>query len=549
MRNRELIGFRYCSGNAQITPLFVLVIGVFFSLILGFQAATGAYRTLVVWGLVGLGLAYVAALHRYSWFLIVLTLSLGFTMHPLGFAIDERHVAFALCAGIVVLHILSTGGDRMPPAILASGLRSLQIGCAIWLVYLGVHFLYNKTDPYLAGQFSVKNAVKAYFAAAVAPAIILVLSIRTQGIRLPRNWQLLLLVAILIGVALNTAYRFYAISQGISIYGEGRELYYELGAFYVPVIYLTPGLYVLRFLGPLGAGFAALLATDSRWLSGSGICTKALVYATYLLSVVGALASGGRAAILLAGIFTLGVLIYRGRLILVMTGVVATIAFVAAVNIFSATINRSAPYDVARTLQYFMIEKGTAADSIEGSSDYRADLRARAYHDWRKDRRAFWVGRSVFSNQGDIYLLKRIYGGNEGSIQNSLAFGATHTLITDVLLQYGLVGACLYAVFGFLLLRFLARLYFRRKLIEPEVRDLVFLVGMVCGVNFCLAPIAGTWTTVWSAWLVVTAIVAQAKVVPAPSPPGERSNELNQSVGQGPARHGRRRQRLHPVHR
>ena len=131
------------------------------------------------------------------------------------------------------------------------------------------------------------------------------------------------------------------------------------------------------------------------------------------------------------------------------------------VNIFSGLINENAPTYIARSLQYVMVNKGSAYQGISGSQDVRDAAFDEALKIWKSDSRVFAWGRSVFEMTGEEALYIGQTMGGDGFVLNAMKSGRTHNLLTDLLLQYGLVGAILYFAAYISVIIFYIRLYRR----------------------------------------------------------------------------------------
>src|SRR5262249_19813977 len=142
-------------------------------------------------------------------------------------------------------------------------------------------------------------------------------------------------------------------------------------------------------------------------------------------------------------------MLVRGKIGAFVGGLGACIIMVGAVNAFPDAYLQ-APNFVRRSLNwaYFGQERAETAEMIRGSTEWRTRLFFRALDEWRSDDRIFWFGRATYQfGTGDWFAMK-IYG-EEGMLDSSLRRGATHNLITDLLVIFGIIGFVLYVLLQF----------------------------------------------------------------------------------------------------
>lgn len=192
---------------------------------------------------------------------------------------------------------------------------------------------------------------------------------------------------------------------------------------------------------------------------------RCLIVFSVALCYIGAIFSGGRATFPLCIAFSFMVAILRKRFGLIMMMCCAGVFMMAVANMFSHFINTKAPNYIARSLQLVMIEKGDAYRTISGSQDARNEAIKQAIVEWQADYRVMLFGRSVFYlNARDAEIVNRQYG-LDGFVMNAVWAGRTHNLVTDLLLQYGLVGCVLYLWCYLVVIWYFWRLY---REIPPE---------------------------------------------------------------------------------
>jgi O-antigen ligase len=84
-----------------------------------------------------------------------------------------------------------------------------------------------------------------------------------------------------------------------------------------------------------------------------------------------------------------------------------------------------------------------AKGDIDASSNWRWLLATRAFDEWKSNSRKFFIGRGVHAfTERDIVAVK--LEGYFGAMEVSLRRGATHNIVTDLLITVGLLGTILY---------------------------------------------------------------------------------------------------------
>jgi O-antigen ligase len=208
---------------------------------------------------------------------------------------------------------------------------------------------------------------------------------------------------------------------------------------------------------------------------------------------VGAAVSGGRATLIIGTLSVCGILLLRRKIIALFCLLLLGIVGAAVANLSADWINTKADPFLQRSLQSILIhKKGEAIKSIENSTDWRREVFDRAIEEWRSSPRIFWTGRGTygFGTADETSML--IVGGYRALIEISLRRGATHNLISDLLVTYGLIGAVLYLTLVGAILRFLWTLYHRRDLSPPAanlavaafVASVLWLIYSLIGGNY-----------------------------------------------------------------
>jgi len=240
---------------------------------------------------------------------------------------------------------------------------------------------------------------------------------------------------------------------------------------------MQAGIYTLRNLTPLATIMVLMIATQPGWWGIQKRSTKILIAMILLFCILGAVTSGGRATMVFCIALTGVVALWRKKTLFILGSAMFGVIFLVVINIFSSTINQKAPYYVARSLQFLMIERGEAATAISGSRDIRKEAHLAALDECFSDTRVLIFGRSVYSLTHEEALYFRNTLGQDGFILNAIWSGRTHGLVTDLMLQYGIFG-----LFFYLSAYIMVFVYFWRlnKRISNEYHVSKALVGSMC---------------------------------------------------------------------
>jgi hypothetical protein len=248
--------------------------------------------------------------------------------------------------------------------------------------------------------------------------------------------------------------------------------------------------------------------------------------------------SGGRASVLLALLY-IGVISLINRRMLLMAGATCLASLIVVIaNLFSGFINKDLPVYVARPLQYVMIEKGEAMDSIEHSSSYRQELYMASLEEWMSDPRITMLGRSVYVPL-EYTELKSVVGDMESFVMVNLNSGTCHALLPSALVQYGALGAMLYYLVYFMLIRFFWRAYqlSKTEVYSQDLRMVAFLMSISTGIGMIVATIGGAWFGGFQVVMVVLvkSMAARDELAYRESREQEGGHENQSPASQGPA--------------
>lgn len=496
------MNLREVSPSGLLIPATILG-GCLVAIYFGVVAGQADVRTLLIVSLFLCGLLYVGVFYKYTWQLALFIAGLGFTYSPTGFSFSGEELACLL--GVALVAVFAWRKIRIPPSPFLSrpSFHLMQNAALAWVAYGVIHFLYSHVDPYSPHDYSIKNALKVYFSHIAPVALLLYLSRRTVGVIATEKFLARMAQITLLVLVINIVLRIYAIAVGVDLYST--EL--DGPVMQIPLLNAAPGIYALRGLGPGAVLMGMVFITSRGRLPG---ITWRLSLLLVGLGMLGAILSGGRAAVPLALLYGGLVLIARRRLAFLCAMVPLAIVFVLSANVASNWINTKAPSFINRSMQLVLWERSnTTMAAIENSSDWRIELFQAALREWKSDSRIFWFGRSTYSYGREDEIAAQLTGG-EGQLESSLRRGSTHNLITDILIGYGLIGLGIYYCFLLSVFTFLVSLW-RSSARHPaiEASSLQGVIGT--GIFLIYASIGGGNFGAGSAWglIVVIAYIRQ----------------------------------------
>ena len=127
-------------------------------------------------------------------------------------------------------------------------------------------------------------------------------------------------------------------------------------------------------------------------------------------------------------------------------------------------------------------EARAAGDSINSSTLWRQELFDRAIEEWKSDPLIFWFGRGTYKFTEVDKVALQIDDWN-ASIDTSLRRGATHNLLTDLLVSYGVTGLLIYLVVSLAMIRVCWRM-FKHPAVPEDARDL----ALICTIQALYIP-------------------------------------------------------------
>jgi len=216
-------------------------------------------------------------------------------------------------------------------------------------------------------------------------------------------------------------------------------------ALYIPVLNLTDNIYALRGLSPLVALFGiAMLTSRNKILTAGG--QKFLWLLLLLLGITGSLLSSGRATIMITAVMVILCLVMRKKIAAVAVIFLFFVFLIVGARIAYETDEDYVPFGLQRSLAMIPgMDMPEARGSIDNSTEWRWILARQAFDEWKSNSRKFFIGRGVHAfTERDLVVIK--LQGYFGAMDVALRRGATHNVVTDLLVTIGLVGTILYVV-------------------------------------------------------------------------------------------------------
>lgn len=432
-----------------------LMLGLLLAMFLGTLIGQSESKVLLGISLGVLALLFAISLYRYVWQTALFLLFFGFGYRPTGFAFGGVELGCGLGVAVIAIFIWQKKKFVRPAILAQPAFRMVERVLFVWLAYVALHMFFNIRFPYSPGEFKLSNAIKSYFVLS-APLFLLFYFVRNpSGLVVGPKFFWRFAQILFAGLMINLALRIYELAGG--------------GILYIPIINATASMHILRGLSPFAMMIGVIGLTGPASERRSGFRT--LVYAS--LAFIGAFAavmSGGRVAIVYGFLCVCFVLLLRRRIPALAVVAALSILGLVAANLASGWINSKANPYLQRSMQWALLNKDwqTVRD-LEASTNWRWELAQRALDEWRSDPRIFWTGRATFGFGSADETSLLIQGGYEALIQTALRRGATHNLITDLLIAYGLIGLILYFALFIALLRFLWRLHKSKQLSPPAV--------------------------------------------------------------------------------
>ncbi len=469
-------------------------IGVLLAFYLGIIIGGGEARNLIPIGAVGGVVFFALYLHRYAWQLALLFIFTNFIYRPAGFAIGSTELSSAIGVAVVLIYVWQKRTVKRPALLNETGFPLMLKMLFAWLAYVGLHLIYNVKIPYRPVDFALNNALKSYFGVIAPYFLLLYFALAPAGIMVKRSFFWTITKLCLFGLLLSLGLRAYEIARGTT---------YVV----IPGINAIDNLYTLRGIGPFSVLIGVVGRLSRDW-SNRAAFQRVCFYLLIVLGAFGTLLSGGRASLVIAFFSACGALFLQRKIgALLVIGALGLMTVVVA-NVGSGWVNKRANPFVQRSLQWILLEKSESSEeTIDSSTRWRRELARRTLNEWKSDPRILWFGRATYGYGTADEIARDTQGGFEALLETALRRGATHNLITDFLIAYGLVGCTLYLLLYLSIIRFLWKLR-RQRSLAPATASLVLVCLTGSTINLFFGIIAGGNFPVELLWCVIVIIAA-----------------------------------------
>jgi hypothetical protein len=461
------------------------------------QMVEGNLLPLTVIAGAGLLLFYLGGGSNYTFhilsFLVLLSASFDF-----GFRVSPTEQFIALTT--ILFCITWWRHYQIParPGLISSGpIRFATWMLVVWTVFVLFHFILHVTAYKYEG---FKNILKSYVALSFPYALLLYFIARPNVLKIPKNYAKFFAFAVLVATLLSLSARAYqTFIGGATYYSLNPEDPGLALPLFIPGIRYLENIYALRALGVLCVSWGVCILT-SGYKGFHNFFWRCISLAMISLGIAGSLFSGGRATIVISIVLSLVILVLRKKHGLILAAVCAATLLIALANVFSDWVNNQAPTQVSRTLQWVLIEKNPRVlAGIEDSSRWRMELAKKAIKEWMYEPKTIalgWGFRGI--SESDIATADIAASGNLVSVDEDFAHYicikrvATHNLLTDLLVAFGIVGAVIYYVLIISLMILTFHLYF--KLPKNSIhKDFALQAAAAVWVNGTLGNVAGSF--------------------------------------------------------
>jgi hypothetical protein len=466
-------------------------------------------------GLIG----YLLILRRFTWQLALLLCFLDLDLEPLSFRFGALELSCLLGFVLVVVQMWQKRVDTIHPLFQSKAFRFFRTALFLWLFYAIARFVWNYLKPFNPAEYALSNAIKSEFSVTAIILLMWLFSFRARDITVKRGFSTLIAGLLLIGLWVNIAIRLYGIKQGIFAEDEnpitnGVELETPgepWTALHIPFLNMSENPYSLRFFGPLAVLYGLTFLTSPRMRSTMTWRLRLLHYGLAFGGLFGAAISGARASVLWGlGVCILILVVRRKFVALALVGVLGFVGF-GLLNVFSQKIvSDPALAVVQRSFYWAMMDQAQSAGaSIDSSTRWRQELFYRAMDEWRSDSMIFWFGRGTYKYTDEDRVAIEA-NGYEGEMDAALRRGATHNLVSDLLITYGLVGLVLYFAVCIALIRLCLKFATDRTLPE-DVADIGTVAAMAAILKVVYGVLAGDYLADYQGWFVVIIVARIAQ--------------------------------------
>src|SRR5271166_6692346 len=464
------------SDSPLVVSWVVVLLGLVMAVISGFAVGSRDFVLGMTVVLVCGAILYLLIIRHLTWQIALLLCFLDFYFQPLGFRFGALELGCMLGYALFVAHIWQKRTDTTHPFFRTGTFRFFRLALSLWIFYALTRFGWNHVEPFLPGEYAFSNAIKAEFWVTALLVLMWLLSFRPRDITLKPSYNQVIVLLLLVGLLVNIVIRLVGIKEGIFADDISAQ---DVGSVIsVPILNMNERLYALRFVGPLSSLAGTVYLTSSqKYARPSWMCPAALILT--IGGVFGGGISGGRFGVLVAAGFCLLVLVIRRKFFgVVLTVPMAVVGF-CVLNLFSGEIIANPSLAVVqRSFAWAMMDQAQRAeDSINSSTRWRQALFYRAIDEWKSNPIIFWFGRGTYKFTDDDRLSIQL-DPFQNSIDVSLRRAATHNLITDLLIMYGLVGLVLYLLVCVALIRLCCK-FVTDPQVPADSKDL----GLICAIE------------------------------------------------------------------
>jgi hypothetical protein len=434
------------NSGIKILTWLVIAISLIVSLYIGAKVAEGNYFNLGLCVVLVIGAFYALFINKYWIFISLAIASFGVRIQPMGPALDPEHLAILLAAGFILSNFWKKTSPAPSEKIVSHAFVLFDKTFLLFTLYLLVHAYVTYYYPSPEIVVALGNLAKQYFSFWSPFAIVWTTTrfIRfIPAIKKPHTW---IGILFLLGITFNIVLRAYStFFMGL---GERDLVTGEIisaSALYIPVLNLTDNIYALRGLSPLAALFGiAMLTSRNKILTAGG--QKFLWLLLLLLGIGGSALSMGRATMAITALLVILCLLIRKHIAAVAVIFLLFVFLIVGARIAYETDEDYVPFGLQRSLAMIPgMDMPEAKGDIDASSNWRWLLATQAFDEWKSNSRKFLIGRGVHAfTERDMMVIK--LQGYFGSMDVSLRRGATHNIVTDLLITVGLLGTILYVI-------------------------------------------------------------------------------------------------------
>ena len=304
----------------------VIVLVVAIALGVGAAIGTGSFLLGALILLAAAMFGYLIVVRHYTWQVVVLICFFQLHLEP-GFAIGPNEIGSAFCLVLVLLQFWHRQQASENPFFESNAFLFFRNVLFLWLFYAVGRFTWNQLIPYNPDEYAFSNAIKSEFWVSGVILVLWLFCLSPWNFTVRPGFTKFIAVFLLGGLLFNIAVRIYGIKEGIFSDDAITSEDAVDSVIHIPGINLTEGLYALRFLGPTSVLYGIVFLTSPRE-RGMSLWMRLIYGGLIIGGVLGSSISGGRAGVLLAAAFCLGILVARRKILaLVILGLVMFAGF------------------------------------------------------------------------------------------------------------------------------------------------------------------------------------------------------------------------------